>query len=223
MVEDWFPVLLSLRIATIAMLVVVPVGLALALVQARRRYPLRRIVDALILLPLVLPPSVVGFFLVVLLGRRGPVGELLERWLDLRLIFTPGGAVVAAAIVALPILVKTAQPAIEAVPADLERIGRSMGLAPLEVIFRVTLRVAWRGVLAGIVLAFARATGEFGATLMVAGNIPGRTNTMPLQIYAAYERGDDAAALGYVLVLTLLSVAVVIGSSWLSGDEDLPR
>jgi len=215
---DWFPIWLSLRVAAIAMVLVIPLGLGLALLQARRRYPLKRLVDALILLPLVLPPSVVGFFLVLVLGRRGPVGEWLEHWLDLRLLFTPGGAVVASAIVALPILVKTAQPALEAVPLDLERIGRSMGLSPPQVIFRVTLRVAWRGILAGSVLAFARAMGEFGATLMVAGNIPGRTNTMPLAIYAAYERGDDATALGYVLVLTLLSLAVVIGSSWLSGD-----
>jgi molybdate transport system permease protein len=223
MAYDWFPVWLSLRTATTAMLVVIPLGIGLALLQARRRYPLRRLVDALILLPLVLPPSVVGFFLVVVLGRRGPVGELLERWLDLRLLFTPAGAAVASAIVALPILVKTAQPALEAVPLDLERIGRSLGLSPLQLIFRVTLRVAWRGVLAGIVLAFARAMGEFGATLMVAGNIPGLTNTMPLEIYAAYERGDDATALGYVLVLTLLSLAVVLGSSWLSRDEQGPR
>ena len=145
---------------------------------------------------------------------------MLERWLDLRLLFTPGGAVLASAIVALPILVKTAQPALEAVPLDLERIGRSMGLSPRQVIFRITLRVAWRGILAGIVLAFARAMGEFGATLMVAGNIPGRTNTMPLAIYAAFERGDDATALGYVVVLTAVSLAVVIGSSWLSGDTE---
>ena len=220
MPHDGFPIWLSLRVAAIAMLVVIPLGLGLALLQARRRYPLRRLVDALILLPLVLPPSVVGFFLVIALGRRGPVGELLERWLDLRLLFTPGGAVLASAIVALPILVKTAQPALEAVPLDLERIGRSIGLSPRQVIFRITLRVAWRGILAGIVLAFARAMGEFGATLMVAGNIPGRTNTMPLAIYAAFERGDDATALGYVVVLTVISLAVVIGSSWLSGEPE---
>jgi molybdate transport system permease protein len=220
MPHDGFPIWLSLRVAAIAMLVVIPLGLGLALLQARRRYPLQRLVDALILLPLVLPPSVVGFFLVIALGRRGPVGELLERWLDLRLLFTPGGAVLASAIVALPILVKTAQPALEAVPLDLERIGRSIGLSPRQVIFRITLRVAWRGILAGIVLAFARAMGEFGATLMVAGNIPGRTNTMPLAIYAAFERGDDATALGYVVVLTVVSLAVVIGSSWLSGDPE---
>jgi molybdate transport system permease protein len=220
MPHDGFPIWLSLRVAATAMLVVIPLGLGLALLQARRRYPLQRLVDALILLPLVLPPSVVGFFLVIALGRRGPVGELLERWLDLRLLFTPGGAVLASAIVALPILVKTAQPALEAVPLDLERIGRSIGLSPRQVIFRITLRVAWRGILAGIVLAFARAMGEFGATLMVAGNIPGRTNTMPLAIYAAFERGDDATALGYVVVLTAVSLAVVIGSSWLSGDPE---
>jgi molybdate transport system permease protein len=219
---DWFPVWLSLRVATLALLFVAPVGIALAFVQARRRYRLRRVVDALVLLPLVLPPSVVGFLLVLVLGRRGLLGEPLDRFLDVRLIFSPAGAVVAAAIVALPILVKTAQPAIEAVPAELERIGRSLGLSPLRVFLRITLRHAWRGVLAGVVLAFARAVGEFGATLMFAGNIPGRTNTMPLEIFTAYQTGNDVEALGYVVVLTLLSLAVVMGSSWLSRDEE-PR
>ena len=217
-----FPIGLSLRVASLAMLAVLPLGIALALLQARRRYPLRRAVDVLILLPLVLPPSVVGFLLVLLLGRRGPLGRLLESALDVRLVFSPAAAVIASAVVALPLLVKTAQPAFEAVPRELERVGRSLGLAPAAVFFRVTLPSAWRGVVAAAVLGFARAIGEFGATLMLAGNIPGRTNTMPLEIYAAWQGGDDERALLYVAVLSVISFGVV----WLAarlGPGELAR
>lgn len=217
-----FPIGLSLRVASLAMLAVLPLGIALAHLQARRRYPLRRAVDVLILLPLVLPPSVVGFLLVLLLGRRGPLGRLLESGFDVRLVFSPAAAVIASAVVALPLLVKTAQPAFEAVPRELEQVGRSLGLGPAAVFFRVTLPSAWRGVVAAAVLAFARAVGEFGATLMLAGNIPGRTNTMPLEIYAAWQGGDDARALLYVAVLSAISLAVV----WLAarlGPGELAR
>jgi len=205
-----FPVILSLRVASLATLVAAPVGLALALLQARARYRLRRLVDALILLPLVLPPSVIGFLLVVTFGRRGLIGALLDRALGVRLIFTPTAAVIASAVVALPIVVKTAQPAVEAVSTELEAVARTLGLPPLAVILRVTLPAAWRGALAAVVLGFARALGEFGATLMFAGNFPGRTNTMPLEIFAAYQTGDDGRAALYVATLTLLSLAVAL-------------
>jgi molybdate transport system permease protein len=214
--DPTFPILLSLRVAAIALALVAPAGIALAFVQARRRYRLHSVVDALVLLPLVLPPSVVGFLLVLLLGRRGPVGGLLEAALGVRLVFTPTAAVIASAVVALPILVKTAQPAIEAVPPELEAVARTLGLSPVEVFFRVTLPVAWRGVLAATVLGFARALGEFGATLMFAGNIAGRTNTMPLEIFAAYQAGDDRRAALYVAVLSALSILVVVVAARLS-------
>lgn len=216
---DSFPVLLSLRVATAALLVVAPAGIALAWLQARKSYPGRTIVDAAVLLPLVLPPSVIGYFLVVLFGRRGPIGEWLFSMFDIRLIFSPAAAVIASAVVALPMLVKTAQPAIESVPADLEAVGRSLGLGPLAVFFRVTLPAAWRGVVAGLVLGFARAIGEFGATLMFAGNIPGRTNTMPLEIFAAYQAGDDSRALLYVVVLVAISCLVVLAATRLNPRE----
>lgn len=217
-----FPILLSLRVAALAMVFVAPAGIALAFVQARRRYRLRSAVDALVLLPLVLPPSVVGFLLILLLGRRGPVGGLLEAAFGVRLVFTPIAAVIASAVVALPILVKTAQPALEAVPPELEAVARTLGLSPIEVFFRVTLPVAWRGVLAATVLGFARALGEFGATLMFAGNIPGRTNTMPLEIFAAYQAGDDRRAALYVAVLTALSIVVVVVAARLSPRQLAP-
>jgi molybdate transport system permease protein len=207
--EETFPIFLSLRVAVIALLVVAPIAVALAWVQARMRYPLRGLVDAAVLLPLVLPPSVVGFLLVVVLGRRG-IGRWLEDELGLRLVFSPAGAVVASCVVALPIIVKTAQPAIESVPLELEKVGRTLGLSQIALFFRVTLPSAWRGVTAALVLGFARALGEFGATLMLAGNIPGRTNTMPLETFAAYQAGDDRRAMLYVSILTALSVVVVL-------------
>ena len=214
--SDGFPIGLSLRVALLAMLFATPVGLLLAWIQARRRYRLRWLVDGIILLPLVLPPSVIGYFLVVVLGRRGAVGHLLESVFGVRLSLTPAAAVIAAFIVALPLLVKTVQPALESVPKDLERVGRSLGLGPVPLFFRVSLPYAWRGVLAGLVLAFARAIGEFGATLMFAGNQPGRTNTMPLEIFASYQAGEDARALAYVVILTAISLAVVLAAATLS-------
>lgn len=212
----YFPLFLSLRVALFALLLVAPLGVALAWIQARKQYPGRVLIDALVLLPLVLPPSVVGFFLVVVLGRQSLVGRVLEHVFDVRLVFTSAAAVLASTLVALPVLVKTAQPAFELVPADLEHVGRSLGLSPLALFFRVTLPSAWPGVAAGLVLAFARAIGEFGATLMFAGNIPGRTNTMPLEIFSAYQAGDDRRALVYVLTMTVVAGLVVLLASRLS-------
>lgn len=216
---DDFPVWLSLRVAFTAMVFVAPIGLLLARVQARARYRGRTFVDALILLPLVLPPSVIGFYLVDLLGTKSAIGSMLEGWFDVRLIFTPTGAVVAAAVVALPLLVKTAQAALESVPRELESVGRSLGLGPIALFFRVSLPSAWPGITVGLILAFARALGEFGATLMFAGNFPGRTNTMALEIYRAYLDGDDDRALFYVVLLTVISLAVVFVATTLAGRK----
>jgi len=205
-----FPITLSLRVAFAAFAITTPVGVGLAWLQARGRYRLQRLVDALILLPLVLPPSVIGYLLIVVLGREGLVGGPLDRAFGARLVFTPAAAVIASAVVALPIVAKTAQPAIEAVPAALEDVARTLGLPPAAIFMRVTLPAAWRGILAGVVLGFARGLGEFGATLMFAGNSPGRTNTMPLEILTAYQTGDDARALLYVGVLSAMSLGVVL-------------
>lgn len=208
-VDAAFPVLLSFRVAVAAMAIAGPLGVAIAWVQAKHRYALHRLVDALVLLPLVLPPTVVGYVLVVSFGRRGLLGQALDRAFGVGLVFTPWAAVLASALVALPIVVKTAQPALEAVPRELENVGRTLGLAPVELFVRVSLPAAWRGVVAALALGFARAAGEFGATLMFAGDIPGRTNTMPIEIFASYRAGEDERALLYVLLLVAASVAIV--------------
>lgn len=208
--DELFPVGLSFEVAFASLALTTPVGVALAAYQSRARGKLRVLVDALVHLPLVLPPSVVGFLLVVVLGRRGPVGSVLERLFDARVVFSPLGAVIASSVVSLPMLVKTLEPALAQVPRDLEDVARTLGLGRVEVFFRVSLRSASRGLVAALALAFARAAGEFGATLMLAGNIPGKTNTMPIEIFAAYQAGDDPRALVYVAVLSVTSVLVAV-------------
>lgn len=194
---------LSLRVTLVAVVLVIAVGLPLAVLLARTRFPGKSFLETLILLPLVLPPSVVGFYLLRGLGRDGP----LARWGGLHLLFTWPAAALASAVVALPLMVQAARAAIAQVDPALERAARMLGSGELELFLRVTLPLARRGILAGVVLAAARAFGEFGATLMVAGDIPGRTQTLPLAIYDAVQTGQVAAANGMVLLMTALSFA----------------
>ena len=210
-----FPVVLSLKVAFYALLVAAPLGIVVAWLQSRVNYVGKRLVDAIILLPLVLPPSVIGYFLIIGLGHAGLFGRFLGA-MGVTLAFTPWAAVIASAVVSLPIIVKTAQPAIESVPVDLEDVGATLGLAPLGVFLRITLPCAWRGIVAALSLGFARGMGEFGATLMFAGYAPDATNTMPLEIYFAYQRGDDEAAWVYVGILSVASLLIVAIASALT-------
>ncbi len=207
-----FPIYLSAMVAFAALAVVAPLGLFVAWLQASRPHRWRRLVDAAVMLPMILPPTVIGFFLVFVFGRHGPVGRVLEL-LGVRVIFTPAAAVIASSVVAFPVLVKAVQPAMEAVPRELIDVGRSLGLGPRAVFFRIVLRSAWRSVITGLVLAFVRALGEFGATMMFAGMIPGVTNTMPLEIFAAYQRAEDERALLYVAVLVGVAVLTAMLAS----------
>lgn len=191
---DLFPLTLSLRVAFISTLVVTTVGVALGWLLARRSFPGREVLDAVFTLPLILPPTVLGYYLLVLLGRSSPAGRLIERVTGEPLVFTWKGAVVAAAVGALPLVVKTARASFASVERDYEDAARTLGKSEWQVFARVTLPLASRGVAAAAVLAFARALGDFGATLMVAGNIPGRTQTLPLAVYDAVQaRRYDAA------------------------------
>ncbi len=199
---NWSPLLLSVQVTLVATLGILVVGLALALFLARTRMRGKIILETLVNLPLVLPPSVVGYYLLVFLGRDGPV----VRWLDVNILFTWQAAVVAAVVVALPLMVQSAKAAIESVDLRLENAARTLGSTEWEVIWRVTLPLARRGIFAGLILGSARALGEFGATLMVAGNIPGRTQTAPLAIYDAVQAGRFADANALVLMLTVLSL-----------------
>jgi molybdate transport system permease protein len=207
-----FPLWLSLRVAVLATLVILPVGILLAHVQARYRYPGRGLVGTLLLLPLVLPPTVVGYYLVVLLGPDGPVGRPIHRLTGGSIMFTFWACVVAAAVVAFPLLVRAAQGAFETIDPSYEEIAYTLGSSRLDALMRVRLPLAWRGILAGAILAFSRALGEFGATMMLAGNVPGRTNTMPLEVFSAYAAGDARRAHALALILTIVSALVLISS-----------
>jgi len=198
---NWHPFLLSLQVTAAATLLILLAGLGLALFLARPRFPGQTLLETVILLPLVLPPSVVGYYLLVVLGRGSPLVE----WFGLRLLFTWPAAALASAVVGLPLMVQAARAAIAGVDPTLQQAARTLGSSELEVLWRITLPLARRGILAGLVLGVARAMGEFGATLMVAGNIPGQTQTLPLAIYDAVQSRQYGQANQMVLVMTVLA------------------
>jgi len=204
---------LSLRVAVFATVVNALVGVPLAYLLARRRFAGRALLDLLVTLPLVLPPTVTGYYLIVLLGRRGWLGAPLYAATGWTIAFTWYAAVVAATVMALPLLVRTARAAIESVDRDLEKAAYTLGRSEWRTALEVTLPLARNGILAGLVLAFARALGEFGATLMLAGNIPGKTATVPLAIYTAVQTGEQSTVLVLVAILTALSCVVLVAAS----------
>jgi molybdate transport system permease protein len=204
---------LSVKVSIVATTLNAAIGIPLAYLLARRRFWGRAAVDVLVTLPLVLPPTVTGYYLIVLLGRRGVLGAPLYEATGWSVAFTWYAAVIAATVMALPLLVRTARAAIESVDQNLERAAFTLGRPEWRTALEVTLPLARNGILAGLVLAFARALGEFGATIMLAGNIPGKTQTLPLAIYTAVQTGEAGQAMALVAVLTLLSCAVVIASA----------
>ncbi len=211
--ETWSALALSIRVAALATILNALIGIPIAYALARRRFRGKALVDLVVTLPLVLPPTVTGYYLIVLLGRRGWLGAPLHAATGWTITFTWWAAVVAATVMALPLLVRTARAAIESVDRDLERAAWTLGRPEWRTALEVTLPLARNGILAGLVLAFARALGEFGATLMLAGNIPGRTATVPLTIYTAVQTGEDATAWALVGVLTALSCLVLIAAN----------
>jgi molybdate transport system permease protein len=207
---DWRPVLLSLRVGLTALAFVLVAGTLAARVMSRRHFAGRDVVDGLLVLPLVLPPVVTGFLLLLLLGRYGPVGRFLEAAFGIRLLFTVNAAVIAAAVVAFPLMYQSAKAAFQAVDTRLEDAARTLGAGEARVFLTVTLPLAWPGLVAGTVLSFARALGEFGATVMVAGNIPGETTTVPLAIFFLADAGDLRAAGMYALIISGISMVMVV-------------
>jgi molybdate transport system permease protein len=203
------PLLLSIQVASVATLIALLLGVPASAVLARWRSPFSVVLEVMVLLPLVLPPTVLGYYLLIVLGERSPIGAWLTS-VGLPLIFSWRGAVVAAALVALPLVVLPTRSALESVPEDLGDVARTLGRSEPAVFFTLTLPLAWRGVLAGAMLGFARALGEFGATLMVAGSIPGRTQTLPLAIFDAAQSGDRATANMLALFLTLTAIGALV-------------
>ena len=214
----WVPLALTLKVALWATAINLVLGVAVAFGLSRWRSPAREVVDSILTLPLVLPPTVLGYYLLVLLGRRGVFGGWLDR-LGIELVFTWQGAVIASTLVAFPLVQKAARAAFEAVDPQLESAARVLGLREAAVFFRVSLPLAARGITAGALLAFARALGEFGATLMIAGNLPGRTQTLSVAIYAAVQSGDDTTAGIMVAVVSITCVIALLLAGWLAPDH----
>lgn len=206
---DWFPIRLSFAVAAAATLIALVAGSALAWLLARKRFPGRNVLDALITLPLVLPPTVLGYYLLVLLGSRSSVGKFLYDQFGIRLTFTVTAAIIAATIHALPLVTKSLRAAFEGVDSQLEAAARTLGLNSRLIFFRVTLPLASRGVLAATALAFARALGDFGVTIMIAGNIPGKTQTASVAIYDAVQAGRNNEAFTLSVIVSLIAVVML--------------
>lgn len=209
------PLLLTLKVAAWATAIATLLGIAMAYVMARYRFFGRAFLDATMALPMVMPPTVLGYYLLVVLGRRGPIGGWLESHLGITLIFTWQGAVIASAIVAFPLVYKTSLSAFEGVDRQYTQAARVLGKSEWAVFFRVALPLARRGILAGAMLGFARALGEFGATLMVAGNLRGRTQTLALAIYSAVEAGRDDVASYLVILTSVVCITILLACGYL--------
>ena len=219
MIDEWAAIWLSLKVAGCATVLDLIAGVAVGYLLARGRFPGRDVLDSFLTLPMVLPPTVIGYYLLVLFGQRGWFGGWLNEQFGINLIFTWQGAVIAAAVVAFPLVFKPARAAFEVVDGQLEQAARVLGLSELAVFLRITLPLAWRGILAGTLLAFARAIGEFGATLMVAGSIPGKTQTLSIAIYEALQAGQDKLALTLALIISVVCVVVLLGAGQLASTR----
>jgi len=215
--EEWDIILLSLKVSGVAVLATLPVAFAIAWLLARARFPGKLLLDAFVHLPLVLPPVVMGWLLLIAFGNNGPIGRWFAEWVGVTFMFRWTGAALAAAIMALPLMVRAMRLSIEAVDPRLEAAARTLGASPLRTFFTITLPLARPGLLAGAVLGFARSIGEFGATITFVSNIPGETRTIPLAIYGALQiPGNEAAVTRLAIIAVLLSLGALLVSEWLA-------
>lgn len=208
---DWTPVFLSLKIAGISLVLVGVFGIPIAFLMARRNFLGKSIIEAILTLPLVMPPVVTGFILLYLIGRQGPIGLILKNLFHIQLVFTPFAAILAAATVSFPLMYQSSKAAFLSVNSQMEEAARTLNASELKIFLTITLPLAWPGLISGMVMAYARALGEFGATAMVAGNIPGKTQTIPVAIYFASESNDLAKAGFYVLVISVFTFVSIYG------------
>jgi molybdate transport system permease protein len=211
----WVALALTLKVAGWATLLNLFLGVGVGFVVARWRFPGRELLDAVLTLPMVMPPTVLGYYMLVVIGSQGVIGAWLLQHFGIRLIFTWQAAVIAATVVSFPLVFKSARAAFETVDPQLEQAARMLGVSEAAVFFRVSLPLAWRGVLAGLLLSFARALGEFGATLMVAGSIAGKTRTLSIAVYEAVQAGQDETANFLVAVTSIACITVLLSAGWL--------
>ena len=206
------PLWLTLKVALLATLLAGVAGITLGWWMARRRFAGHAVVDSFLMLPMVLPPTVLGYYLIVVVGRNGVLGRYLDQWFGINLMFTWQGAVLAAALVSLPLIYQAARAAFEDADKRMADAARTLGAGEWEVFLRITLPLATRGVVAGLMLTFARAMGEFGATLMIAGNLPGKTQTLSIAVYDAVQAGNDAQALWLTLLISVVCMGILVTS-----------
>jgi len=214
--EAWIALRLTLKVAGVATVINMLLGVGIAYLFARKQFVGKNVGDAILTLPMVLPPTVLGYYLLVLLGKHGPIGYFLKKYFDINLIFTWQGAVIAASMVSFPLVFKAARAAFESLEPQYEQAARVLGVSDAAIFFRVTLPLAWRGILAGVLLSFARSAGEFGATLMVAGSIPGKTQTLSIAVYEAVQAGQDEMANFLVLLTSVVCITVLLVSGKLA-------
>ncbi|WP_017754601.1 molybdate ABC transporter permease subunit [Calidifontibacillus oryziterrae] len=213
---NYSPLILSLKIASISTVIVFIVGLLISRWLARRDFFGKTIIESIILLPLVLPPTVVGFGLLMLFGKNGPIGSLLLNLFDIQIVFTWLGAVIAAIVVSFPLMYQSASAAFQKYDHNLENAALTMGASKWRVFWTISFPLAWPGLLAGLVLSFARGLGEFGATLMIAGYIPNKTDTIPMAIYFAVETGQTDVAKFWVIIIVALGFSTIMWLNWWS-------
>lgn len=213
---NYSPLFLSLKIASIATVIVFILGIMIARFLTRRHFPGKIVVESILLLPMVLPPTVVGFGLLYLFGKKGLIGSALLDWFDFQIVFTWIGAVLAAIVVSFPLMYQSASAAFLNYDKNLENAALTMGASKLKVFWTISFPLAWPGLLAGLVLTFARALGEFGATLMIAGYIPNKTDTIPLAIYFAVESGKTDTAFFWVIIIIILGFSAIMWLNWWS-------
>jgi molybdate transport system permease protein len=206
------PLMLTLKVALFATVFAFLAGVSFAYIMVHTKIWGRDLIDAIVTLPLVLPPTVLGYYLLVIFGRNGWLGQWLQELFGVSLIFTWQGAVVASAIVSLPLIFKSAKASFESIDATLENAARTLGHSEVSIFLKVSFPLAWRGIMAGVMLAFARAMGEFGATLMIAGNLPGKTQTLSVAVYQAVQAGDDALANTLVVITSCVSLFILYTS-----------
>lgn len=214
---EWQAIILSLKVSTVAVIISLPFGIFMAWLLVRVRFPGKSLLDSIIHLPLVLPPVVVGYLLLISMGRRGFIGEWLYDWFGFSFTFSWRGAALASAVVAFPLMVRAIRLALEAVDQRMEQAARTLGASPIRVFFTITLPLSMPGIIAGIVLAFARSLGEFGATITFVSNIPGETRTIPLAMYTLIETpGAEMDAARLCVIAIILALVSLMASEWLT-------
>lgn len=218
MTNDFSPLWISIKTALLSTLITFFIGIAVSYFVANYRGKLKGVIDGILTLPLILPPTVVGFFLLLICGKNGPIGKLMILF-DKSIIFSWSATVIAAIVVSFPMMYRSGRSAFEQIDTNLIFVARTLGLSELKIFYKIALPLAWPGIIGGLVLSFARAMGEFGATLMIAGNIPGRTQTMPLAIFFAVEGGDMQKALLWVLIITILSLILILALNYWSETQ----